>query len=47
MADTDEGGGGGEDEDEKPTIIAWSVVYTTAAVSIAQGLAFYLFFACT
>jgi hypothetical protein len=38
---------GGGDDDEKPTIIAWSVVYITSAVSIAQGLVFYLFFACT
>ena len=32
-------------EDEEPTIVAWSTVYVTTLVAVAQGAAFYTFFA--
>jgi hypothetical protein len=44
---TDNGGGdAAEDDESQPTTITWGVIYYTAAVSIVQGLVFYLF-ACT
>jgi hypothetical protein len=49
MADntTNTNDGAAEEDESQPTTVTWGVIYYTAAVSIVQGLVFYLFFACT